>query len=122
MILGPKGVAADKLEFAETKGGHPLVGDLEELGIQVHSVVMDAGLHRGRHRDPFHRNFHDISWNAAGDGQNANGRRSGNLACNLPELVLAAFTTTMKGLRRRHGEEERINPASERAATGGLIP
>ena len=71
--------------------------------------------------EPF-TELRDIPWNPAGDGQNANGRRSGNFGCDLPKLILAALITTMEGLRRRHGEEERVNPAAEGAAAGGLIP
>src|SRR6476619_8170605 len=58
----------------------------------------------------------DIARNPAGNGENANGRRSRNFGCDSPELVLRTLIPAMKSLRRRHCEEERVNPAA-----GGLI-
>src|SRR6476660_5330435 len=63
----------------------------------------------------------DIARNPAGNGQNANGRRSRNFGCDSPELVLRTLIPAMKSLRRRHCEEERVNPAAEETAAGGLI-
>jgi hypothetical protein len=121
IILRHKRVAADELELAHAKRGHPLLSDLQKLGIQVHSVVMDAGFQiLGLPIESF-TELRDIPWNPAWDGEDANGCGSGNFASDLPEFVLTAFITAMERLRRRHGEEQRVNPAAERAAAGGLI-
>ena len=44
VIPSQKGVATDEFESAETKWSQPLFRDLQNLGIQVHPIVRDAGL------------------------------------------------------------------------------